>query len=99
MLFSEFSTKILAYLLSMIYLCIIIDNFTSMVVSEVKRITIKSYVETLLEIKKGDTKYYELTGTDYTGFHNARKRLEDQNVGKFSLGWSEDKKYFMIKRN
>ena len=89
----------LAYLLSMIYLCIIIDNFMSMVVSEVKRITVKSYVETLLEIKKGDTKYYELTGTDYTGFHNARKRLEDQNAGKFSLGWSEDKKYFMITRN
>ena len=55
--------------------------------------------DALLEIKKGDTKYYELAGTDYTGFHNARKRLEDQNAGKFSLGWSEDKKYFMITRN
>ena len=67
--------------------------------SEVKTITVQSYVETLLEIKKGDTKYYELAGTDYTGFHNARIRLEKKNAGKFSLEWSDDKKYFMITRN
>ncbi len=71
----------------------------SMVISEVKTITVKSYVETLLEMKKGDTKYYELAGTDYTGFHNARLRLEKKNAGKFTLSWCEDKKYFMVTRN
>lgn len=70
-----------------------------MIISEVKTIAVKSYVDTLLEIKKGDTKYYELSGTDYTGFHNARMRLEKKNIGKFSFEWSDDKKYFMITRN
>lgn len=69
----------------------------SMQVSKIKRI--KSYIETLRGFDVGDTKYYELVDTDYTGFHNARKRLEEQNAGKFTLGWCEDKKYFMITRN
>lgn len=70
-----------------------------MIISEVKTIEVKSYVETLLEIKKGDTKYYELSGTDYNGFHNARIRLERKKAGKFSLKWSDDRKYFMVTRN
>lgn len=99
MLFSEFSTKIFAYLLSLIYLCIISDNFISMQVSEIKRV--KSYIETLRDFDVGDTKYYELVDTDYTGFHNARKRLQDKKVGQFSFKQYEEngKKYFMITRN
>lgn len=99
MLFSEFPTKIFAYLLSLIYLFIIIDNFMSMQVSKIKRV--KSYVETLRGFDVGDTKYFELVDTDYTGFHNARKRLQDKKVGQFSFKQYEEngKKYFMITRN
>lgn len=83
----------------MIYLCIINDNFTTMQVSKIKRV--KSYIETLRGFDVGDTKYYELVDTDYTGFHNARKRLQDKKVGQFSFKKYEEngKKYFMITRN
>ena len=99
MLFRIFLYKIFVYLLSMIYLCIIIDNFISMQVSKIKRV--KSYIETLRGFDVGDTKYYELVDTDYTGFHNARKRLQDKKVGQFSFKQYEEngKKYFMITRN
>lgn len=66
-------------------------------VSQIKRV--KSYMATLRDFGVGDTKYYKPVDTDYNGFHNARKRLEEQNAGKFTLGWCEDKKYFMITRN
>ena len=66
-------------------------------VSHVK--LVKSYVATLREFNVCETKYYRPTATDYNGFHNARKRLEEQNAGKFTLGWSEDKKYFTVTRN
>ena len=85
----------------MIYLCIINDNFMSMVISEVKTIEVKSYIETLRDFAVGDTKCYELVHTDYTGFHNARKRLQDKKVGQFSFKQYEEngKKYFMVTRN
>ena len=99
MLFRIFLYKIFVYLLSLIYLCIINDNFISMQVSKIKRV--KSYIETLRGFDVGDTKYYELVDTDYTGFHNARKRLQDKKVGQFSFKQYEEngKKYFMITRN
>ena len=70
-----------------------------MQVSKIKRV--KSYVETLRDFAIGDTKYYELVDTDYTGFHNARKRLQDKKAGQFSFKQYEEnsKKYFMITRN
>lgn len=70
-----------------------------MQVSKIKRV--KSYIETLRGFDVGDTKYYELVDTDYTGFHNARKRLQDKKVGQFSFKQYEKngKKYFMITRN
>jgi len=73
----------------------------SMVISEVKTIEVKSYIETLRDFAVGDTKCYELVHTDYTGFHNARKRLQDKKVGQFSFKQYEEngKKYFMITRN
>lgn len=66
-------------------------------ISQVKRV--KSYIATLREFDLGETKYYKPIDTDYNGFHNARKRLEEQKAGKFTLGWCEDRKYFMITRN
>ena len=68
-------------------------------VSKIK--TVKSYVDTLRAIALGETKYYELVHTDYTGFHNARKRLQDKKLGQFSFKQYEEngKKYFMITRN
>lgn len=70
-----------------------------MQVSKIKRV--KSYVETLRAFALGETKYYELVHTDYTGFHNARKRLQDKKLGQFSFKQCEEngKKYFMITRN
>ena len=66
-------------------------------VSEVKMV--KSYVATLREFDLGETKYYLPIATDYNGFHNARKRLEERNVAKFTLSWSKDKKYFKVTRD
>lgn len=70
-----------------------------MQLSKIKRV--KSYIETLRDFTVGDTKYYELVNTDYTGFHNARKRLQDRNVGRFSFKQYQEngKKYFMITRD
>lgn len=70
-----------------------------MQVSEIKRV--KSYVETLRSLNVGDTRYYELVDTDYAGFHNARKRLQDKKAGQFSFKQYEEngKKYFMITRS
>lgn len=67
-------------------------------VSKIK--TVKSYIDTLRAFALGETKYYELVHTDYTGFHNARKRLQDKKVGQFSFKQYEEngKKYFMITR-
>ena len=68
-------------------------------ISKIK--TVKSYIDTLRAFALGETKYYELVHTDYTGFHNARKRLQDRNAGHFSFKQYEEngKKYFMITRN
>ena len=68
-------------------------------VSKIK--TVKSYIDTLRSFALGETKYYELVHTDYTGFHNARKRLQDKKAGPFSFKQYEEngKKYFMITRN
>ena len=52
-------------------------------VSHVK--TIKSYVKTLRSFALGDTRYYALEGTDYTGFHNARRRLVAGGIADSSL--------------
>ena len=52
-------------------------------VSHVK--TIKSYVKTLRSFALGDTRYYALEGTDYTGFHNARRRLVEGGSADFSF--------------
>lgn len=67
--------------------------------SQIKRV--KSYIDTLREFGLGETKYYKLVNTDYTGFHNARKRLQDKNAGRFSFGRYEEngKKYFRITRD
>ncbi|MBQ7856218.1 MAG: hypothetical protein IJ348_03765 [Alistipes sp.] len=71
----------------------------SIEVSQIKRV--KSYVDTLREFALGETRYYKLVNTDYTGFHNARKRLQDKKAGQFSFKQYEEngKKYFMITRN
>ena len=66
-------------------------------VSEVKMV--KCYVATLREFDLGETKYYQPIATDYNGFHNARKRLEERNVAKFTLSWSNDKKYLKVTRD
>ena len=63
-------------------------------VSKIKRV--KSYVATLREFKVGETKYFKPIDTDYTGFHNARKRLAEKEQGRFSLNWYDDKKEFFV---
>ena len=65
-------------------------------ISQIKRV--KSYIATLREFAVGETKYYKPVDTDYTGFHNARKRLAERNEGKFALSWCDDKTYFKVIR-
>ena len=79
MLFSEFSTKIFAYLLSLIYFCIINDNFTSMQISDI--VMTESYMETLKCHPKDRTKVYPLPkAVSYNGFHNAKTRLKKMGM-------------------
>lgn len=69
-----------------------------MKVSKIK--TIKSYIGTLREFKVGETKYYKLVNTDYTGFYMARKRLQDNKIAQFSFDRHEEggERYFTITR-
>lgn len=50
-----------------------------------KIVMTKSYVDTLRGFSKGDSRTYLLEGTDYTGFHNARKRLKDKHAWEFKF--------------
>lgn len=63
-------------------------------------LTVKSYMETLRSFSKGETRYYELAHTDYTGFHNARKRLQDSKRGLFTFEkqYDGERKLFKITR-
>ncbi len=55
---------------------------------------------TLRSFSVGDERYYRLEGTDYMGFHNARKRLTERNTALFSFENIEtpDDKLFKITR-
>lgn len=100
-----FHTKFVAILYTMIYLCIIIDNLliikTAMEGVKLSYVlTVKSYAETLRSFAVGETRFYELAHTDYTGFHNARKRLQDSKWGLFTFEkhYDSERKLFKITR-
>lgn len=63
-------------------------------------LTVKSYAETLRSFSVGESRYYELAHTDYTGFHNARKRLQDSKLGLFTFEkhYEGERKLFKITR-
>ncbi|MBQ8581863.1 MAG: hypothetical protein IJ478_07245 [Alistipes sp.] len=63
-------------------------------------LTVKSYTETLRSFKRGETRYFELVYTDYTGFHNARTRLKEQKWGAFDFEkcYDDERKLFKITR-
>ena len=65
-----------------------------------KIVTVKSYIDTLRSFSSGETRHYILVDTDYTGFHNARKRLKDGLLWEFEMKSLvvNCKKYFEIKR-
>ena len=67
--------------------------------SEIEKITIESYVETLRVIKVGQTRYFRLVGKTYSGFHNAKTRLAKKGWGfNFSTAQGEKEEYIEIKR-
>ena len=47
--------------------------------SDIEKIEVKSYIDTLRKIEIGETRYFRLVGTVYSGFHNAKTRLSKQN--------------------
>lgn len=71
-----------------------------MKIATAKIVMIKSYVDTLRGFSEGDSHLYLLEGTDYTGFHNARKRLKDKQAWEFEFRTVVygNKKHLQIKR-
>lgn len=68
-------------------------------VFDIERITIESYVETLRIIPLGETRYYRLVGTVYSGFHNAKTRLSKQNFQfEFERIIENDEHYLKVER-
>lgn len=82
----------------MIYLCAIIDK--QMVdVSQIKRLEVDSYIDTLRDIEQGEIKKYRLVGTVYTGFHNAKTRLFRKGLEfEFKRFQDSGEHYLEIKR-
>ncbi len=62
--------------------------------------TVKSYIDTLRSFSTGEVRYFLLVDTDYTGFHNAKKRIKDSYQWEFDFSSEniDDKKYFKVKR-
>lgn len=68
-----------------------------MKVSEI--IQIDSYTDTLRQIEQGDTHYYRLVGTVYSGFHNAKTRLAKQGFEFIFKKMNENDEYYLeVKR-
>lgn len=69
------------------------------VFSEIETIVIESYIETLRLIEVGETRYFRLIGTVYSGFHNAKTRLAKKGLA-FDFNTAQDGKehYIEIKR-
>lgn len=62
--------------------------------------TVKSYIDTLKSFNIAEVRYFLLIDTDYTGFHNAKKRIKDSCEWDFDFSYEivKDKKCFKIKR-
>jgi len=67
-------------------------------VSQIK--TVKCYIDTLRDFRVGEEKYFKLVDTDYTAFHNARRRLHERKSGVYTFEKfeNEGKRYFRITR-
>lgn len=67
-------------------------------VSQIK--TVKCYIDTLRDFRVGEEKYFKLVDTDYTAFHNARRRLHERKAGVYTFEKfeNEGKRYFKITR-
>lgn len=48
--------------------------------SDIVKIEVKSYIDTLRQIEVGETRYFRLVGTAYSGFHNAKTRLSRKKI-------------------
>jgi hypothetical protein len=68
-------------------------------VSEIKRVEVDSYIETLRDISIGTDRTYHLVGTVYTGFHNAKTRLSKQGCQfEFERFTNDNHYYIKVKR-
>jgi len=67
--------------------------------SKIETITVESYIETLRLIEVGETRYFRLIGTAYSGFHNAKTRLAKKELSfSFSTAQEGKEHYIEIKR-
>ena len=68
-------------------------------ISEIIRIEVESYVDTLRQIEVGETRYFRLVGTVYTGFHNAKTRLSKKDFEfVFQRIKENDEHYLKVER-
>lgn len=68
-------------------------------VSEIEKITIESYIDTLRVIEQGDTRYYRLVGSVYSAFHNAKTRLAKKDFQfEFERLVEDGEHYLKVKR-
>ena len=70
-----------------------------MEVSEILKIEVESYIDTLRQIGIREVRYFRLVGTVYTGFHNAKTRLSKKDFEfAFQRIKENDEHYLKVER-